>query len=267
MDIIMAFNTGFLLPALTAIYSLFRNNDNVRLRVLYVELSDNAKIVIKRLTKLGNNNTIEFTPVEGSLLERIKVSTGRWRQETFFRYYITEIVPEYDRVLWLDADILVRKNIEELYKTDFAGKSFAGVFDNSSRPEERLGIRDYVNAGILLINAAKLKETRKIDEFWKLVASPDYAGELPDQDALNIVFEGDIKIVDPIWNMFPLLLEEYAERFIDRTAIVHYVSKYKPWNTEDTEYFYRCFEKYTSARVFINEYWKVCDEAVAYIEN
>ena len=32
--------------------------------------------------------------------------------ETFFRYYITEIIPEYDRVLWLDADILVRKNIE-----------------------------------------------------------------------------------------------------------------------------------------------------------
>ncbi len=85
MDIIMAFNTGFLLPALTAIYSLFKYNDNVRLRVLYVELSDNAKTVIKRLLKVGNNNTIEFTPVEGILLERIKVSTGRWRQETFFR--------------------------------------------------------------------------------------------------------------------------------------------------------------------------------------
>ncbi len=140
------------------------------------------------------------------------------------------------------------------------------MYDNSSNPKERLGIRDYINAGILLINAKKLKETKKTDEFWKLVASPDYAGELPDQDALNIVFEGDIKIVDQIWNMFPLVFEEYADRFINSTAIVHFVSEHKPWNTDDTEYFYRCFEKFSSARVFVNEYWKVCDEAVAFIE-
>ncbi len=266
MDIIMAFNTGFLLPAITAIYSLFINNDNVRLRIMYTELSDDAKTILNRLQKAGSNNSIEYTAVEGSLLERIKVSTGRWRQETFFRYYITEICPEYDRVLWLDADILVRKNIEELYNTDFEGRSFAAVYDNSSRPEERLGLSDYCNAGILLINAAKLKETKKTDDFWNLVASPDYAGELPDQDALNIVFDGDIKIIDMIWNMFPLIHEEYAAKYIDKTAIVHYVSEHKPWKQDDTEYFYRCFEYFSSAKVFINEYWEMCDKAVSFIE-
>ena len=107
MDIVMAFTTGFLLPAITAIYSLFIHNDDIRLRIMYVDLSDSGKIVLDRLAKLGKNNSIKYVRIKGDLLRKIKVQTGRWRQETFFRYYITEVLPELDRVLWLDADILV----------------------------------------------------------------------------------------------------------------------------------------------------------------
>ena len=266
MDVIMAFNTGFLLPALTAIYSLFVNNDNIRLRILYVELSAQAKIVLRLLEKAGNNNTIEFVPVEGALLERIKVSTGRWRQETFFRYYATEILPELDRVLWLDADIMVRAGIEELYNVDFEGRSYAGVWDNSSNPEERLGIKDYINAGILMINTEKIKRTEKINEFWNLVASPDYEGELPDQDALNIVFRDDIKLIDDIYNVFPLNPNELADYVIASAVIVHFVSGHKPWKAEDVEYFNIASERYRTAKVFVQEYRLACDKAVAFVE-
>lgn len=266
MDIIMAFNTGFLLPAITAIYSLFINNNNIRLHIMYVELSDNAKTVISRLERAGSNNKVEYIAVEGKLLERIKVATGRWRQETFFRYYITEIMPDLDRALWLDADVLIRKSVEELYNVDFDGKSFAGVYDNSSNPQERLGITDYINAGILVINVRKLHETGKMEEFWRLVASPDYKGELPDQDALNIVFENDIKKIGAIFNTFPINPNEYADYLINNTVIVHFVSKHKPWNTEDVEYFNSCFSFYRTSEVFVSEYWNVCDRAVAFIE-
>ena len=263
MDVIMAFNTGFLLPALTAIYSLFINNNNIRLHILYSELSDNAKTVISRLERAGNNNKVEYL---GKLLERIKVATGRWRQETFFRYYITEIMPQLDRVLWLDADILVRKSVEELYNIDFEGKSFAGVIDHTSNPVERLGIDDYINAGILMINLKKLRETGKMNEFWNLVASPDYKGELPDQDALNIVFKDDIILIDVRFNAFPLTSDNYADYLIKNAVIVHFISKHKPWNTDDVEYFNACFGEFRTSEVFVTEYWDICDKAVAFIE-
>ncbi len=266
MDVIMAFNTGFLLPALTTVYSLFRTNDNVRLHVLYVELSDNAQTVIKRLEGVGKNNKVDFVLVEGSLLERIKVATGRWRQETFFRYYITELVPGLERALWLDADTLVRKSVEELYNIDFERKSFAGVYDNTSNPEERLGLSFYVNAGILMINTQKLYETGKMSKFWDLVASPDYKGELPDQDALNIVFKDDIKEIDAKYNTFPLNPDQYADYLIENAVIIHYVSKYKPWKTEDVDYFNESFKLYRTAGVFVPEYWDACGRAVAFIE-
>ncbi len=266
MNVIMAFNTGFLLPALTAVYSLFVNNENIKLRILYTELSDQSKAVLRLLERAGDNNTIEFVPVEGTLLERIKVSTGRWRQETFFRYYVTEILPELDRVLWLDADILVRRSITELYNIDFEGRSFAGVWDNSSDPEERLGIKDYINAGILMINAEKIKRTEKIREFWDLVASPEYVGELPDQDALNIVFKDDIKLVNDLYNVFPLNPNELADYLITNTVIVHFVSGHKPWKEEDVEYFNIASERYRTAAAFVQEYRLACENAVAFLE-
>lgn len=266
MNIIMAFNTGFLLPAITAIYSLFTNNDNIHLRILYVDLSDSGKIILDRLTGIGRNNSIDYIRVEGELLEKIKVQTGRWRQEAFFRYYVTEILPELDRVLWLDADILVRGSIEDLYNIDFEGKSFAGVHDITSNPVERLGLSDYINSGVLLFNNDKIKQTKKMNEFWDMVASPGYAADLPDQDAINIVFNGDIKIIDIIWNTFLFVPEEHADYLIDRSVIIHYISQYKPWNAEDTEYFIKVFEHYRAAEVFVREYWDVCDKAVRYIE-
>ena len=266
MDIIMAFNTGFLLPAVTTIYSLFLNNGNVRLHILYVDLSDNAQTVIKRLEGVGNNNRVEFLPVDDRLLERIKVATGRWRQECFFRYFVTDLLPDSDRVLWLDADILVRKSIEELYNMDLTEKSFAAVYDNTSDPERRLGISDYFNSGVLMINMKKLRETGKMNEFWELVASPDYKGELPDQDALNIVFKDDIKEIGGIYNTFPLNPEQYADYLIENAVIIHYVSEHKPWNTDDVEYFNDCFKVYRTSEKFVTEYWDACAKAVAFIE-
>ncbi len=263
----MAFNTGFLLPAITAIYSLFVNNNNVRLHVFYADLSDNGMRTIKKLEGCGVNNTVEFILIRPEQLDRVKVATGRWRQECFFRYFAVDLLPDADRALWLDSDVLVRKSIMSLCNTDFEGKSFAGVFDPTSKPFERIGIKYYINSGVLLFDLNKLRETQMMRNYWELVASPEYKGDLPDQDALNIVFEGDIKLLDVKYNSFPLTEDQHADYLIENSAIVHYISKHKPWQTEEVEYFMDCFEKYRTAERFITEYWEVCDKAVAFIES
>ncbi|MBR4574962.1 MAG: glycosyltransferase family 8 protein [Lachnospiraceae bacterium] len=265
MNIIMAFNTGFFVPAITTIYSLFTNNNGVKLNILYTDLSDNAMILVKKLEGCGSGNTVCFTKLEQEMLERIKVATGRWRPECFFRYYVTELMTDVDRVLWLDSDILVRRSIEELYNTDMEEKSFAGVTDYTSNPVERLGIKDYINSGVLLFNLEKLRHSQMMSRFWEHVASPDYAGDLPDQDALNIVFEGDIKLLDQIYNSMPLTINEYADIFIENAAIVHFVSEHKPWKMEEMDYFAACMAKFRTADVFFREYWKMLEDAAAFV--
>nr|MCR5421170.1 glycosyltransferase family 8 protein [Lachnospiraceae bacterium] len=250
MNIIMAFDMNFLLPAITAIYSLFTHNNNINLRILHVNLSCNAMQVIKKLQRIGQNNRIEFIYINDELLDRIKISTGRWKAESFFRFYAAELFPDLDRVLWMDSDILVRNNIEELYYMDFEGNSYAGVLDYTSNPFERLGISEYINSGILMINIEKLRRTDKMQEYWELVASVDYMGDLPDQDALNIIFKGDIKFISVFWNTFPLNFNDIADVLVENSRIVHYVSDHKPWKTEDSLYFLAMFQVFNTAKVF-----------------
>ena len=68
----MSFDNNFLLPAIVSIYSMFKYNDDVSLKVLYSDLSDTAKTIIKRLECVGSNNSIEYVVVEQYYIDRIK---------------------------------------------------------------------------------------------------------------------------------------------------------------------------------------------------
>ena len=119
------------------------------------------------------------------------------------------------------------------------------------------------------MNLQKLRDTGKMEEFWELVASDDYKGELPDQDALNIVFRNDIKIINNKWNAFPMCLfssDEVFRSYIDEAAIVHFVSSVKPWREEDLEVLSSYYNRFPSLEIFVNEYLVACDEAVSYVE-
>lgn len=264
--VLMAFNDGFLLPAIVSIYSLFEKNNNIDLFVMYIELSDKSKTIVKKLERSGENNRIFFIAVDESYISRIKISTGRWRYETFFRYFSPDIFPTKDRVLWLDSDILVRGSIDELYYCDIEEHSFAAAVDNSSDPVNRLGLNNYVNAGILLINNKRLREKQEMNRYWALIANEDYKGELPDQDALNIVFEDDIKRISNIWNIAPFFEDENLDYYICNSVIIHYMSSHKPWKVDEVEYFGNLFDDYPSAGVFIPEYWDCMEKAIMAIE-
>lgn len=266
MHVVMSFDSNFILPAITAIYSLFTNNSGIRLHVLHKALDSKSKFLVKRLEKCGSDNQVDFIEISDEMIEKITISTGRWRPECFFRYFAVDIFTDLDRCLWLDSDIMVRGSIEDLYNTDFEGKSFAAVKDKTSEPERRLGIREYVNSGVLLMNLKKLRETGGMSEFWKKIASKDYEGTLPDQDALNIVFLNDIHFVRDIWNAFPLTLDPHIESFLEETRIVHFVSKMKPWLTETTDYWVGCFQMYWYAEQVVGEYWNLIDKAITAVE-
>jgi len=103
-----------------------------------------------------------------------------------------------ERVLYLDADMLVRRSLEELWSTDLEGSSIAAAVDVAF-PVGHDGVprRRYFNAGMLLIDLAKARmrlpelETRMQDM---------KDSRFRDQDALNMHFAGDWAEVSLSWN-------------------------------------------------------------------
>ena len=85
-----------------------------------------------------------------------------------------------DRVLYLDTDTTALADIRELFSFEMEGYDFAGARDHLG--QIFIG-RNYMNAGVLLLNLKHLRTTNGLDKVRKLCNCKKWA--FPDQDALN----------------------------------------------------------------------------------
>ena len=154
---------------------------------------------------------------------------------TYFRFFIADMFPEYDKCLYLDSDICILSDVSELYATELGDDLVAGVTADivcgnvifSLYTNLVLGVksRDYFNAGILVMN---LEAMRREDVEERLTALMKRR-RLPvaqDQDYLNIVCRGRARLLDHSGNQtaFPDLPGDEVPN------IVHFKMYYKPWH-------------------------------------
>ncbi|NEO66951.1 MAG: glycosyltransferase family 8 protein, partial [Moorea sp. SIO4G2] len=177
-----------------------------------------------------------------------KFPENRHTLNTYLRLLIPEIIPKKDKIIYLDADIIVLDSLQGLWNhsvknftlaaTADSQVYFGGIalehFESLKLPSEHL----YFNAGVLLLN---LKLFREVQLFEKVLTWTEKNSHLmihSDQDALNAVLAGKITYFHPRWNLqVPLIdpvrfgwgcTQEQAEA-VANPAIIHYVTHRKPW--------------------------------------
>jgi lipopolysaccharide biosynthesis glycosyltransferase len=126
----------------------------------------------------------------------------------WYRIYLPELLPDVDKILYLDADTIAVDSLGELWATDLTGNYVAGVTNlfepwNQGYPEA-LGLPDqkaYFNSGVLLMNLDLMRRDDTTS------ALRDYALSAPrnliawgDQDALNVVCHEKRVRLHPRWN-------------------------------------------------------------------
>lgn len=167
---------------------------------------------------------------------------------TFYRLLVGHILPtEIDKCIYLDVDMCVRKDLSELFNIQLennyiAGVVAAGYYFLQDYHLNRLNIssmKQYVNAGMLLMNLKQIREDNITEKFIEL-SRKNY--ESQDQDVLNVACYGKIVTLPPKYNAMvfrleennPLLKDLYSEEDIIEAnsdpIIVHYPTKNKPWN-------------------------------------
>ncbi len=101
------------------------------------------------------------------------------------RLYADRITEIPDKILYLDTDVICRKDIKEFYETDVTKYEFIGVLDyyGSWFFRKKFYKRDYVNSGVLLLNMRKIKETGLFKNSREMCANKEMF--MPDQSALN----------------------------------------------------------------------------------
>lgn len=271
MNVLLCFDSKFVMPAMTTIYSLFKNNKDVCLYIFHSGLREQEKMCILQLASIDKNNKIILKEINKEDLLDCAYIYGRYSVSIYYRFLAYRLLDQsIERVLYLDTDIIVKGDISTLYNTDFEGNYFVGCLDSTSDPEQRLGLKEYINSGVLLMNLRELRSENRMEPYWEKVSEPGYSLALPDQDALNIIFNKKIKYVDDIkWNCFPFfgkLTKEQEDYIKKNSKIVHFVSKRKPWLQEYTDYWYACGQNDSITKYLYDLYMTYLDETVNYIE-
>lgn len=160
---------------------------------------------------------------------------------------LPELLPEYEKVIYVDCDVVIRNNLARLYReVDLKDNYLAGVFeaplDFQLSHIQALGCApgSYVNSGFLVMNLALLRQDGMTRKFLAESKKEDYL--FPDQDILNKLCKGRILGLPPIYNSLrTFFLPQYKADFlkyysaedweaVQRHGNVHYTGA-KPWDT------------------------------------
>lgn len=192
------------------------------------------------------------------------------RAMTFQRLLLPDLLPDVERLLYLDVDLVVCRDVGELFDTDLDGKPLGACVDLPMRWRMERGRRppasvfagtvadylddilklppaarpNYFNAGVILFDLKRMRELdlkQRAFEFWS--REKHHLWNF-DQCVLNALFGADYKIFDPKWNaMTPvarhrlvreILLRDSSPSRLQLAALSHpailHFASNKPWN-------------------------------------
>lgn len=156
----------------------------------------------------------------------------------YYRLFIASLFPQYDKILYLDCDLVVLGDVSKLYFTELCDNIIGACPEEyvQNTPEFRryaeiaLGVNPdgYINTGVLLINLDAFRKNEIEKKFVRLITEYDFDLLDPDQAYLNYLCNGKICVLPNGWNKEPMPVECEGEK-----NIVHYALYKKPWQYDD----------------------------------
>lgn len=248
----------FLAVTLQSLVENSSSKNNYVIKVLYTHINDENKKKIKKFEK--ENINIEFVDLN-YYIKKVKdklYTRDYYSNTTYFRLFLPDLYPQYNKVLYVDSDTVILRDIAELYNIDIGTNLVAGVPDGAVQQvkifqdyvEKVVGVADYnnyFNAGILLMNLDEMRKFKFQEKFLYLLETVKFS-VAQDQDYLNRLCKGRAKIIDRGWNVMPINGEMEKEKI----KLIHYNLDSKPWHFDDVLYG-EIFWKYAIKTEFYKE--------------
>ena len=192
-------------------------------------------------------------------VKRLSVSLlAHFTIESYFRIFIPYVLPEHERILYCDCDLVWLRDPAELFRTDLEGNMFGAVVDPiyiynqktyddywAERNEKELEMPPdalYTNTGIMVWDLPSFREMFSLEYVLRVACDKQFL--FCDQDVLNALCGGQVFYLDPHWNVLAdsmgrgsqlqQLLGAGNEYEIAREqpGVFHWADKMKPWNIE-----------------------------------
>lgn len=233
--------------------------------VLHQDIDVDKQQEITNQVKEFKNISLRFFDMEEILPEEhshFKAKSGHINLTGYYRLFIGNIFKNYEKVIYLDSDLILNTDIADLFKISLNQKSalavkdylisrltkekedhfFNGFLDYCRKTLKISDITNYFNSGVMVFDIKKINDNHYEEKFLEIAKLPRY---FHDQDILNSALQNDVELIDPKWNfqvnfahnsnLSPTLLpfeEEY-----DNLKIIHFSSNRKPWFSIQGKYY------------------------------
>ncbi|MFB5085887.1 glycosyltransferase family 8 protein [Psychrobacillus sp. PGGUH221] len=242
IHLVVTIDQNFLQHFYVMFKSLLENTDlqsnTIHLHLIHHSIEEKELTNIQKFFS-SNQVRIEFYEIELNYLKDFNISE-HISLATYYRILIPYLLNNsIQKVIYLDSDMVICKNIRELWSYDIQKRAIGAVIDLQGKGRmEELRIPDdysYFNAGVLIINLQYWREnniSEKVIDFIKL--NPEKL-KYWDQDALNAILYDKFYYLPYCWNIqtnaYKIdVLENEIRVALKEPCIIHYTTASKPWH-------------------------------------
>ena len=222
----------YLYVCLKSVLAHIQPENKYQAYVLESGLSEEHKRQI--LSLQCDNLSIEFIDVRKFIdknVTRAFAVTEHFTPETYYRFFLPQIFPNLDKVLYLDADTLIMRDISPLFEINIE-ENYLGVthdceivrmsnLDDTEYSDyftKTLGVKieNYFQAGVMLVNLTQMRQdsiTEKLLSALIKIGTPKFV----DQDILNMVCQNKVKFIPQNWD-YTWHLSFWDNKYLEHTG-------------------------------------------------
>ncbi|MCR5706456.1 MAG: glycosyltransferase family 8 protein [Acholeplasmatales bacterium] len=269
VPVFFACDDNFVKFTMVTVRSLLENASkdyHYNIYVLNTNIMERMKQASFDIVNDYDNATLEFVDVTSyldSISDRLPIR-DYYSKTTYFRLFIAEMFPQYDKAIYLDSDMVVKGDISVLWNKEI-GDNLVGAAHEQAMVqtdaygdyvEHNIGIsrHNFFNAGMLVINSKLWREEAVLDQFIDLLGIYTFR-VTQDEDYLNAICQDRVAWVGDEWNVE---IYENIKVSEEDACIFHYIMWSKPWHFTGVRY-----EDYFWKYARMNS---LCDEIVNVLE-
>lgn len=284
VPIAFAFDNNLVLPACVCISSLMMHAKEDTCYDIYILHSEHEHLKHEELDKLPQfypNCQVTYIKVGDAFNDGYEVRGIT--KATYYRLLIPQLIPQHDKIIYADVDIIFRSDLTDVYNTNVEDEYVAATYDlgmilskDGNKHITQIGLStpmQYMQAGFILMNSRKLREDNLIEQF-KTLYKNNY--KFQDQDLLNICCLKSHKLLPFKFNM-----TDYVNYYIHNghdyfsnisseeindalaTGTIHY-NGHKPWKKYcvnfDIWWEYYRKSPYYDEKVYFDFFYEKMDE-------
>lgn len=256
VPVFFALDERFLKYGIVSLFSMRENakRDDVLYKVyfLHTDVLHESQAKVKTLERDGFEILFEDVSTYLKSIEHKFPLRDYYSKTTYFRLFIADMHPEYEKAIYIDSDTIIQGDLADLYDTDVSDyilgacheQAMVQVDEYGTYVEKCLGLDRnlYFNAGLLLINCKAFRERNVLDRFIEILQVYDCV-VTQDEDYLNLLCKDHTLFMDQRWNTEVFGEIPYP---IEEANVIHYIMFNKPWHYDSCPFadiFFRYAEK------------------------